>query len=445
MIGGSGFLGSNLIKALVNRGEKNVHNIDLHQPSGSSGVTAVPFQSADITSAESLKSAMEKIKPDVIFHTASPAAVSRNVDMFRKVNVEGTENIISAAQRANVKVIVYTSSASVVFEGKDLVNVDERMPYPEKHFDAYDETKAEGERLILAANTDEDTEGLKTVALRPAGIFGPNDRQAIPKTINVLKTGKQNVQIGDNKNLSDFTYVENLVHAHLLAADKLLKGDKPYPRELLASVHLPIRNAGAAQPDTYLERGVPTSENRPDVAGATDYARSIPNNTSSNLTTFDGHPATDIRPVIRNKFDQFFHLVNPEIPSAGNPIPDTVNIAEDSIKVAGEIFFITNGQPIPFWDFMRGIWREYDPASVNLKKVWHIPKDMGYSMAYLAEWAYWFKGEKEGSFDRYKVGYTTVTRYYNIEKARRALGYEPLYSLEEGIRRSVAWYKENEK
>ena len=56
--------------------------------------------------------------------------------------MKGTENVIDAAQRANVKVIVYTSSASVVFEGKDLINVDERLPYPENHFSDYDETKA---------------------------------------------------------------------------------------------------------------------------------------------------------------------------------------------------------------------------------------------------------------------------------------------------------------
>jgi sterol-4alpha-carboxylate 3-dehydrogenase (decarboxylating) len=57
----------------------------------------------------------------------------------------------------------------VVFNGQDLINVDERIPFPEKPLDAYNESKAMGEELVLAANG---TDGLLTVALRPAGIFG---------------------------------------------------------------------------------------------------------------------------------------------------------------------------------------------------------------------------------------------------------------------------------
>lgn len=56
-----------------------------------------------------------------------------------------------------------------MFDGKDVVNLDERAPYPEKPFDAYNDSKAKGEALVLAANGKS---GLLTVALRPAGIFG---------------------------------------------------------------------------------------------------------------------------------------------------------------------------------------------------------------------------------------------------------------------------------
>jgi sterol-4alpha-carboxylate 3-dehydrogenase (decarboxylating) len=64
---------------------------------------------------------------------------------------------------------VYTSSAGVVFNGEDLIDVDERLEYPEVPMDAYNETKAEAERLVLTANGVND---LLTVAIRPAGIFG---------------------------------------------------------------------------------------------------------------------------------------------------------------------------------------------------------------------------------------------------------------------------------
>jgi sterol-4alpha-carboxylate 3-dehydrogenase (decarboxylating) len=445
VIGGSGFLGANIVSALVKRGETKVHSVDVREPVNKIAEANVTFHAADITSADSLVQVLTKIAPDVIYHTASPTAVGRNLSLYEKVNVHGTQNVISAAQRANVKALVFTSSASVVFEGNDLINVDERMPYAAKPFDLYNDTKARAEKLVLDANTDEDTQGLKTCALRPSGIFGPGDRQMIPGAINVVKTGKQNVQIGDNKNLTDWTYVENLVHAHLLAADKLVGGAARYPRELLAAAHLSDRSVGTLEPDSSLDRPVPTSEVRPDVLGATDYARSLPSTIQSVARTEDGQSTIDLRPVIRNKFDQFFHLVNPDVPSAGNPIPETISLAEESIAVAGEAFFITNNQPIPFWDMMRAVWREYDPESVDLKRVWHLSVGFGYGMAYLAEWFYMLSGNKEGTFDRYKVGYTSVARYFNIEKARRVLGYEPLYGLEEGIRRSVAWYKETEK
>lgn len=434
-----------MLSALVKRGDSKVHSIDLYEPHADVSVPGVSFHSANITSLDSLNKVFDTIKPDIVYHTASPTAIGRDTFMFEKVNVNGTENIITACQRYNVRALVFTSSASVIFSGADLINVDERMPYPDKHFDAYSETKARAEKLVLEANTDEGALGIKTCAIRPAGIFGPNDRQMIPSVIGVVKAGKQNVQIGDNYNLSDFTYVENLVHAHLLAADKLIAGARPYPRELLASVHLPNRSRGTAEPESSLDRAVPTSENRPDVSGARDYARDLPSTLSAVARTDAGLSSIDLRPVIRNKFDQFFHVVNPDVPSAGNPMPETVSIAEDKINIAGEAFFVTNGEPIPMWDMLRAVWREYDPESVDLKKVWHIPQSLGYSMAYCAEWVYYLTGNKEGTFDRYKVAYTTVFRYYNIEKARRALGYEPLYSLEEGIRRSVAWYKKSEK
>jgi sterol-4alpha-carboxylate 3-dehydrogenase (decarboxylating) len=64
---------------------------------------------------------------------------------------------------------VYTSSAGVVFDGGDVVNLDERAPFPEKPIDAYNDSKAQGEKIILEANGKG---GLLTVALRPAGIFG---------------------------------------------------------------------------------------------------------------------------------------------------------------------------------------------------------------------------------------------------------------------------------
>jgi sterol-4alpha-carboxylate 3-dehydrogenase (decarboxylating) len=85
------------------------------------------------------------------------------------VNVDGTKAVIAAAVECGVRKLVFTSSAGVVFNGEDIINVDERVPFPEVPMDAYNDTKAKAERLVLEANGKG---GLLTVALRPAGIFG---------------------------------------------------------------------------------------------------------------------------------------------------------------------------------------------------------------------------------------------------------------------------------
>lgn len=92
-----------------------------------------------------------------------------NPALFHKVNVEGTKAIIAAAVETGVRKLVFTSSAGVVFNGEDIIDADERVPFPKVPMDAYNDTKAKAEVAVLEANGKG---GLLTVALRPAGIFG---------------------------------------------------------------------------------------------------------------------------------------------------------------------------------------------------------------------------------------------------------------------------------
>lgn len=441
VIGGSGLLGSAIIRLLRERGEKKIYNLDLREPPKGLHTEDVPFTSVDITSFRSVNEAFTKIKPDVVHHTASPLATTTiDLSLFEKVNVRGTMNIIESCQRNDVKKLVFTSSSSVVFNGEDNINVDERMPYPEKASDPYNDTKAQAEQLVLQANTDAGTQGLKTVSLRPAGIFGPYDRQVVTQFLQAYNKGRTNVQIGYNKNLVDFTYVDNIAHAHLLAADKLNQDARSYPTELLGSIHLLQRRSGLNEKESYLDRDVPTSKDRPDVSGATDYARDVVIANESDML------AADLRPVVRNKYDQFFHQINPDVKSAGNPIPEVINIADEAeMTVAGQAFFITNNQPIPFWDFPRAVWKEYDPkfGKSDLKKVWTLSPSFAHFYAQIAGLLAWSTG-KRAQLDTFKVKVICGSRYHNIEKARRLLGYEPIISLEEGVKRSVAWYKQDE-
>lgn len=129
-----------------------------------------PFKRFVNTSAQFLSfSLFSKSGATCIIHTASPTADHHDPALYWKVNVDGTRAVIAAAQENKVPKLVYTSSAGVVFKGQDLINVDERLPYPDKPLDAYNESKAKAEELVIAANG---VDGLLTVALRPAGIFG---------------------------------------------------------------------------------------------------------------------------------------------------------------------------------------------------------------------------------------------------------------------------------
>jgi len=100
---------------------------------------------------------------------------TNNPNLCWRVNVDGTKTVIEAAQQNGVKYLVYTSSAGVTYTGGHCIDVDERVPVvdADNAYDTYNLTKAEAEKLILAANGTESGKGkLRTVSLRPSGIFG---------------------------------------------------------------------------------------------------------------------------------------------------------------------------------------------------------------------------------------------------------------------------------
>jgi nucleoside-diphosphate-sugar epimerase len=105
----------------------------------------------------------------VAIHTVSPVH-GLGPEVYEKVNVTGTEVILRACASSSVGKLVFTSSGGVVYDGEEnLVDVDERLAYPAVPLDAYNDTKARAEKLVLEANGKD---GLLTCAIRPAGIFG---------------------------------------------------------------------------------------------------------------------------------------------------------------------------------------------------------------------------------------------------------------------------------
>lgn len=121
----------------------------------------------------------------VVIHTASPIH-GLGQAIYEKVNITGTRTVIATCIQNGIKKLVFTSSAGVVFSGtEEVVDVDERLDFPAIPMDAYNETKARAEALVLGANG---RDGLMTCALRPAGIFGSVRASRLPLLSAFVRT-----------------------------------------------------------------------------------------------------------------------------------------------------------------------------------------------------------------------------------------------------------------
>lgn len=130
VIGGNGMLGHHLVKLLLSSWTAKAFVIDLK--CDHNRLDGATYHEADITDAARMQSLMDKIKPDVVIHTASPAPQAGSAvanELFRKVNVDGTRVVVEACQKSGVKALVYTSSASIMTDNKsDLRNANESFP-----------------------------------------------------------------------------------------------------------------------------------------------------------------------------------------------------------------------------------------------------------------------------------------------------------------------------
>jgi len=213
--GGGGFLGSYILKQLSERGYQTgslargdypeLNALGTVQHRGNLGDEDFVLKSAE--------------GYDAIIHVAAKAGFWGSADAYKEPNITGTTHVLKACRSHGIKKLVFTSSPSVVFDGRAQSGSDETLPYPNRFESAYPESKAVSEQMVLAANSTE----LRTCALRPHLIFGPGDPHLLPKVIQRAFLGKL-VQVGDGTNRVDLTYVEDAARAHLLALDKLVPG-----------------------------------------------------------------------------------------------------------------------------------------------------------------------------------------------------------------------------
>ncbi|NUO53992.1 MAG: NAD-dependent epimerase/dehydratase family protein [Polyangiaceae bacterium] len=211
--GSSGFVGKHLTSTLAKQGTTVVA---LDVVAGAAGENIVPCK-ADLRDKASLAPAIEGA--DVVYHVASRVQTRHTgADEVFEINVGGTRNLLAACRDKGVNKVVYVSSASVVYDGKDVERGDEKLAYPSSFHAPYAKTKAVAEGEVLEADGKG---GVRTCAIRPHVVFGPGDTRFLPAVLGRAKSGKLKAYVGSPEKLSDFTYVDNLVDGLLLAADKV--------------------------------------------------------------------------------------------------------------------------------------------------------------------------------------------------------------------------------
>jgi 2-alkyl-3-oxoalkanoate reductase len=222
--GGAGFLGSHIVRRLLERGDEVVVvsrsvGATLASPASQADAAgganpAFTGIAADVRNAAEISAAIKGA--DVVFHAAAKAGVWGSRDEYFSINLTGTRNVLAACQQHGVRKLVYTSTPSVVFEHGDLVGANEDLPYAKRFLSHYAASKAAAEEEVLAANG---INALETVALRPHLIWGNGDPHLTPRVIDRARAGKLK-RVGDGTNRVDITHVIDAAEAHLLACDK---------------------------------------------------------------------------------------------------------------------------------------------------------------------------------------------------------------------------------
>ncbi|NRB38644.1 MAG: NAD-dependent epimerase/dehydratase family protein [Pseudomonadales bacterium] len=219
LTGAAGFLGVALVAELKQAHEKQLIQIDrlllldnkAIKLDNSSYLFNIESHIIDIRDAQSLTGFLEGI--DVVIHAASIIDWGNlPPQLLHEVNVQGTENIIKACTENHVGNLIYTSTMDVTYDGRPVVDADESQPYPRAYHDAYCETKALAEQLVIKANSDR----LNTSVLRPCGIYGPADPYHIAESLKAVKSGALKVRVGNGSALFQHVYVGNVAHAHIL-------------------------------------------------------------------------------------------------------------------------------------------------------------------------------------------------------------------------------------
>ena len=217
--GGSGFVGQNLIPMLIEQGyqvkalarsTQAIHKVE------TLGATAIK---GDLNDKQALAIGVKNCA--TVFHLAASVDFFASEKDIKKLHVEATELLLEVAKNANVQKFVYLSAASVIMNGKPIVNADETF-ISDNIIDGYSLTKLQAENLVLKANT----KNFHTIAVRPPMIWGKGDPNTLAGVIDAVKKGRMQFIEGGKHRLVT-CHVANVCHA-LILADKSEQNGKAY-------------------------------------------------------------------------------------------------------------------------------------------------------------------------------------------------------------------------
>jgi UDP-N-acetylglucosamine/UDP-N-acetyl-alpha-D-glucosaminouronate 4-epimerase len=225
--GGAGFIGSNIVHYLLEKGE-TVHVIDNLSTGRLENLDDVADQIKFFEGSVCDRKILDKSASgaDYILHQAAIPSVQRSIDdpmSTDEANITGTLNVLLAGRDAGVKRVVLASSSSVYGESPTLPKSEDMFPEPKS---PYALSKLAGEHYSRLFG---ELFGLSTVCLRYFNVFGPRQdpnshySAVIPKFVTSLLTDSQPTIFGDGEQSRDFTFVQNVVQANVKAA--LAKGD----------------------------------------------------------------------------------------------------------------------------------------------------------------------------------------------------------------------------
>ena len=218
--GAAGFIGSSLARALLQRGEhvRGLDNFSTGKRENIAELAAMDFHEADLLDLAAVAGACQDV--DYVFHEAAIPSVPKSVAdpaSSNRANVEGTVNLLIAARDAKVKRVVYAGSSSIYGESPTLPKHEGMTPDP---ISPYAVSKLAGELYLTSFYR---VYGLETVTLRYFNVFGPYQDAGsqysgvLAKFIMMMLKGEAPTIYGDGEQSRDFTFIDNVVAANLLA------------------------------------------------------------------------------------------------------------------------------------------------------------------------------------------------------------------------------------